>query len=256
MGYAFEVTRRIARSLLPDRLRSAAWRQLRGLARRPPVGFVRFGSLRRVTPISSNWGADQGRPIDRYYIEQFLSRWAADVRGFVLEIQEDLYTRRFGGDRVKKLDVLSVAPGNPLATIVADLEDAKNIPDGSYDCIIATQTLQLIYNFDAAIRTMHRTLRPGGVALITVPGISKIARDEIEGWSTQWHFSEQSATKAFSKIFGEENVTAEAQGNVLAAIAFLHGLALSELSERELQHKDRDFPLIIEVRAQKPRMPQ
>lgn len=256
MGYGFEATRRMARSLLPDRLRRAAWRRIRGLTRRPPVGFVRFGSLRRVTPISSNWGEDRGVPIDRYYIEQFLSRCAADVRGSVLEIQEDWYTRRFGGDHVKKSDVLSVAPGNPLATIIANLEDAKNIPDCSYDCIIVTQTLQLIYNYDAAIRTMHRILCPGGVALVTVPGISKIARDEVDGWSAQWHFTQQSATKAFSKIFGEENVTAEAHGNVLAAIAFLHGLAICELRGKELQHKDHDFPLIIEVRAQKPRIPQ
>ena len=38
----------------------------------PPVGEVRFGSLRMVTPISTNWGLDRGLPIDRYYIERAL----------------------------------------------------------------------------------------------------------------------------------------------------------------------------------------
>ena len=39
----------------------------------PRVGRVRFGSLRRLTPISRAFGFDRGLPIDRYYIERFLS---------------------------------------------------------------------------------------------------------------------------------------------------------------------------------------
>ena len=39
-----------------------------------PVGGVHFGNLRRIDPISRNWGYDRGLPIDRYYIEAFLSR--------------------------------------------------------------------------------------------------------------------------------------------------------------------------------------
>ena len=251
MRQVFEVAKDWVRSLLPDHLRRSVGLRIRGLSRRPPVGFVRFGSLRRLSPISGSWGVDRGIPIDRYYIERFLSQWAVDVRGSVLEIRDNWYARRFGGDRVKELDILSLLPGNPLATIIADLEDAKNIRDCMYDCIIITQTLQLIYNYESAIRTMHRVLRPGGVALVTVPGISKIARDDVEDWSAQWHFTQQSAKTAFSKIFGDKNVAASAHGNVLAATAFLHGLAICELRESELRHEDRDFPLIIAVRAQK-----
>src|SRR5690348_8634455 len=36
------------------------------------VGRVNFGDLRRLKPISVVWGFDRGRPVDRYYIEQFL----------------------------------------------------------------------------------------------------------------------------------------------------------------------------------------
>jgi SAM-dependent methyltransferase len=247
MGRAFKITKDVARSLLPE----PAWRRIRGFTKWPSVGFVRFGSLRRLTPISKNWGANRGIPIDRYYIEQFLSEWASDIRGCVLEVHEDRYARQFGSVHVKNVDILSVVPNHPVANIIADLNDAKDIPQSSYDCIILTQTLQLIYNYDAAIRTLHRILRPGGVALVTVPGISKIARDEEEGWSTQWHFTEQSARKAFATIFGEQHVMASSHGNVLAATAFLYGLALCELSEKELQHRDPDFPLIIEIRAQR-----
>src|SRR6185295_12180787 len=69
----------------------------------PPVGFVRFGSLRRLSPISREYGFDRGRPIDRHYIETFLARHAVDVAGDVLEIKDDGYTRRFGAGRVVRL---------------------------------------------------------------------------------------------------------------------------------------------------------
>ena len=87
----------------------------------PPVGRVSFGNLRRVTPISREFGFDRGLPVDRYYIENFLTHHADDIRGRVLEIGDNSYTRRFGGDHVTKSDVLHVVEGNPQATIVGDL---------------------------------------------------------------------------------------------------------------------------------------
>jgi hypothetical protein len=76
------------------------------LTRWPAVGAVRFGSLRRVTPISRQFGLDRGQAIDRYYIESFLARHATDIRGRVLEIGDDSYTRKFGDGCVTRSDVL------------------------------------------------------------------------------------------------------------------------------------------------------
>ena len=42
----------------------------------PPAGGVQFGDLRRVTPISRIFGWDRALPIDRYYIEKFLTSCA------------------------------------------------------------------------------------------------------------------------------------------------------------------------------------
>src|SRR5439155_7463170 len=55
-----------------------------------------LGTLRRLTPLSDAWGFDRGTPIDRYYIERFLKRHQADIRGRVLEIRDSTYTQRFG----------------------------------------------------------------------------------------------------------------------------------------------------------------
>jgi len=156
-------------------LSESARRWLRVQCRRgewaPPVGFVRFGSLRRLSPISREYGFDRGMPIDPHYIETFLARHAGDVAGDVLEIKDDGYTRRFGGDRVRKSDVLCLEADDPHATIVGDLVAAPQIPTGSFDCAIVTQTLQFVYDAQAAFATLHRILSPGGVLLATVPGI-------------------------------------------------------------------------------------
>jgi glycosyltransferase involved in cell wall biosynthesis len=217
---------------------------------RPRVGRVRFGSLRRLTPISRAFGFDRGLPIDRYYIERFLSVHEADVRRNVLEIGDDTYTRRFGGDRVTKSDVLHVSEGNPKATIVGDLTRAAHIPPDSFDCVILTQTLHLIYDVRGALETLHRILKPGGVLLATFPGISQISDDR---WRDSWHwaFTHLSARRLFEEIFPTTNVCVEVRGNVLTAIAFLHGLAAEELRQDELDYRDDHYEVSILVRAVK-----
>jgi hypothetical protein len=91
-----------------------------GCGGHPEIGAARLGDLRRVTPFGRRFGSDRRFPVDRYYIERFPVAHAHDVRGRVLEIKDDYYTRRFGGDRVTRSVVLHVVPGNPRATIVAD----------------------------------------------------------------------------------------------------------------------------------------
>jgi SAM-dependent methyltransferase len=217
----------------------------------PPVGQVRFGSLRRLTPISSIFGFDRGRPIDRYYIENFLARHSGDLQGRVLEIEEDTYIRKYGGSRVKISDVLHVEEGNPQATLVGDLTRADHIPSDAFDCIIFTQTLQLIFDTRSAIQTLYRILKPGGVLLATFPGISQIEKD-YEWGDWYWAFTTMSARLLFEKAFPAADVEVEAYGNVLVAVSFLHGLAVEELSQEEFDYHDPNYEFLITVRAVKP----
>jgi SAM-dependent methyltransferase len=220
----------------------------------PPVGAVRFGSLRRRAPLSQQWGDDRGGPVDRYYIEGFLAACRKDVRGRVLEIAEDVYSRWFGGSRVTRFDILEYQKGeHPRATIVGDLTAADHIPSNTFDCVIVTQTLQLIYDVEAAIGTIHRILKPGGVALITVPGISQLNRHDRETWGDYWcwGFTARTLERLFREHFQSGDVEVEAHGNVLAATAFLYGLGRGELTRRELDFRDPEYQLLITVRAQK-----
>lgn len=219
----------------------------------PPVGWVRFGSLRRMTPISRVF-FERGQCVDRYYIENFLATHTQDIRGHVLEIGNDVYMRKFGGARVAKCDVLHVWEGNPKATLVADLTCADPIPSETFDCIILTQTLQYIYDVRAALRHLYRILKPGGVLLATFPGISQIARKDMDRWGDYWRFTTLSAQRIFTEVFPVANVGVKVYGNILAAIAFLQGLAAEELTKEELDYSDPDYEVLIAVRAVRPKV--
>lgn len=219
--------------------------------RRPPVGWVNLGSLGRVKPISPDFGLDRGLAIDRYYIENFLARYAEDIQGHVLEIKEALYTYKFGGDRITKSDVLHVEAGNPKATIVADLTKADHLPSNTFDCIILTQTLPFIYDVRAAIKTLHRILKPGGVLLVTVPGITQISHDDMDRWGQYWSFTTLSTQRLFEEAFDQDKIEVTAYGNVLSAIAFLHGLVTEELEQSKLDYHDLTYQVLITARAVK-----
>jgi glycosyltransferase involved in cell wall biosynthesis len=221
---------------------------------RPPVGQVDFGSLRRLNPISTRFGFDRGKPIDRYYIETFLACHADDIQGRVLEIGDYFYTRQCGGGRVEISDVLHVTEGNPRATIVADLTRADHVPSDAFDCIVFTQTLQFIYGVRSAIQTLHRILRPGGVLLATAPGIGRMLDPAQDEWDTHyyWAFTPPAMRSLAEETFPAANVEVEAHGNVLTAISFLHGLAAEELGEQELKRRTPGYEVLITVRAVKP----
>jgi hypothetical protein len=219
--------------------------------RRPPIGEVSFGDLRRLRPISRSFGMNRGRPIDRYYIEGFLARHADDIRGRVLEIKDASYTRRYGGGRVSVSDVLDVEEENRQATIVADLTRADHVPSDAFDCIIFTQTLHFIYDVRSAIRTLHRILKPGGTLLATFPGISQTSCAKLDE-RYLWAFARSTARWLFEEAFPAANIEVAAHGNVLVAIAFLHGLAVEELRREELDYHDPDYEVLITLRAVKP----
>lgn len=236
-----------ARRIVPPPARSRV-RRLAGPLR-PLLTGLRLH--RPVTPLSRQFGYDRGLPVDRWYIERFLAENAENVTGSVLEVGDAAYTRRFGGARVSRSDVLNVRSGDPDTTYVADLADAPGLPSGAFDCAILTQTLHLVYDLPAAVRTVHRVLRPGGVALVTVPGISPISTDTWAG-SWYWSLTPLAAQRLFGDVFGATNVEVTGWGNVASAVAFLQGRAAQELQSRELDVVDPQFPLLVTIRALRP----
>jgi len=208
---------------------------------------VDFGSLRKLTPVSECWGFDRGRPVDRYYIENFLERHQDDIRGTVLEIQNNRYTVRYGGDKVHCSETLDNESSNPT-TYHLDLRESQNLPEERFDCIIFTQTLQLVDDVDAVIKNLYAMLKMGGVLLCTVPTVSKIA---IEENCDYWRFTKAAARYLFKKKFNESKLYIEAFGNIFIGVCFLEGITVEEINKEELDYYDKNFPLIVCVRAAK-----
>jgi peptidoglycan/xylan/chitin deacetylase (PgdA/CDA1 family) len=211
---------------------------------------VDWGDLRRTDPLSRDWGYDRGTPVDRRYIEQFLAAHSSDVRGAVLEVQEDDFTRRFGGRRVATSDVLDLETGNARATIHADLRCAPEIASEAYDCIILTQTLHVIDDAAAALSECVRLLKPGGVVLATLPSASRVCLEYGEEGDL-WRVTRAGAVSMFEKAFGAGAVESTAYGNVLTNVAFLHGVAGEELADAEFEAHDPYYPALVGVRARK-----
>jgi len=212
---------------------------------------VEFGSLHTTTPVSRVFGLDRGTPINRYYIEKFLADRAGLIRGRVLEVGDSDYTRRFGGSRVERCEVLHATAENQAATIVGDLSDIATLPAKAFDCFICTQTFDCIYDVQQAVRGAHHLLKPGGVLLATLSGISQISRYDMERWGEYWRFTTPSALRLFQPVF-TGGVEVESFGNVLAATAFLQGLAIEDLPDPALlDEHDPDYQLVITVVAHK-----
>ncbi len=62
--------------------------------------------------------------------------------------------------------------------------------------------------------------------------------------------------RLFEEDFPAGSVEIAAHGNVLAAISFLHGLAVEELRPEELEYRDPYYQLLITVRAVKSKSKQ
>lgn len=236
-----------AKQVLGRRLYDAIKRIVRGRQR----GDV-LGPLRRVTPLIEEDIWKRGVPIGRFYTnKRFLPQYAGDIHGHVLEVSESVYTKWFGKDRVSQSDVLHLT-GCPEATIIADLTKADNILSDTFDAIVITFTLQFIYDIDAAILTLHRILKPGGVILAVFDSTSRVSRADMDLYGEYWRVTTASAQKLFEECFPRAGVTVKAYGNVLAVVASLHGMVSEDFFEAELDYHDPDIEMVIAVRAVKP----
>ncbi len=221
---------------LPRALRPHVPRSVRRLVTR-----ARFGDLRRTEPLTE-WGAHRGKPVDRWYIEGWLGEQAHLVRGHALEVKEDLYASRLGAGSV---DVVDIDPGNMHATVVGDLCAPSTLSPETYDVAVVTQTLQLVPRPADAVRHLLTALKPGGSLLLTVPALSRLADP-----SDRWRWTPLGLRDLLTEVApsGAE-VDIRGLGNVLAARAFLFGLAVPDLDEDVLSRSDADYPMVVGARV-------
>jgi len=211
---------------------------------RPRQLYLLSGSTR---PLSAVYGYDRGTPIDRFYIESFLHLNSSNIKGRCLEIRNNDYTLRFGGQKVTVSDILDVDPKNHQATITADLQSMPQVPDDSYDCIILTQVLQYMREPRKAAHECRRILRRDGILLITLPALGRVDPEAgLDG--DYWRFTRASASSLFD---GFSYVEIESYGNVRTAMLYLIGAAQEDIPRRLLTSHDPWFPVIISIAAKR-----
>lgn len=193
-----------------------------------------------LRPISDCYGYDRGTPVDRIYIEAFLRCHRHDIRGHGAEIKTDDYLRRFGRDQVRNTTVIDIDPRNLQARLRADLSHPHSLPTETFDCIVLTQTLQLLADPTVALTNCHQALRSGGALLVTVPCLGRISPSSRS--QDQWRFTPAGLWQLFSAWDGPVTVTGH--GNLRVCLAALLGEATEDLAPAELAHHDPDFPLV------------
>lgn len=196
-----------------------------------------------IQPLNRTFGFSRGTPIDRYYIEKFLKEEKDCIRGKVLEVAEDTYTRKYGTDVTESL-MLHVSSEEPRF-VKGNFETGEGISTETMDCIILTQVLPFMFDCNAAIFNIYRMLKPGGRCLITVNGISQISRYDMERWGHYWQFTDLSLRKLLEREVPKDKIQVRTYGNVKAATAMLYGMAAEELRQQELDYIDEDYQISI-----------
>ncbi len=226
------------------------WNIVRGyLCKEENVGYIqKLGKY----PAGRLFGHNRGGSIGRYYINQFLSGHQADIKGNVLEIGDRCYTDQYGMN-VEGAYVLHYSGDGVTEPydFKGDLQSGEGIKNNFFDCIILTQVLDFIFDIHSAARTIKRSLKIGGVCLITVSGITPISRSDMDRYGHFWNFT----TKSLSELFAEDGLDTEVvfYGNCKVACACLQGMSSEDLTQEELACRDDDFQVIITARVKRVR---
>ncbi|MEI7474105.1 MAG: methyltransferase [bacterium] len=204
-----------------------------------------FKYLFKNKPLNRTFGYDRGTPIDRYYIENFLNTNNNLIKGNVIEVAENTYTKNFGRNKVLKSLILHANNTDVKADIIGNLETGENLPEAIADCFIMTQTLPFMLNPKEGIKNALKLLKADGVLLITVPGIVQISRYDMDRWGHYWSFTDLSLQKLLEEFVHKEKIEIKTYGNVKSACGLLYGYSQEEFTKSDLDHYDKDYQVTI-----------
>jgi hypothetical protein len=206
----------------------------------------RWGNLRVDEPFSSVWGIDRGTPVDRYFGDRFFDENRQLITGKVLEIQNPVYTDRYGVD-VQQADSIDI-DGKFGPTIVCDLAKAEGVvASDSYDCFLLPYTLLVVKDLEGALRNAMRVVKPGGTVLATTSVLTPVFAEYPE----YWRMTENGWRELLERVWPGQEVEVRTHGNCVSAVASILGLAQEELTMQELDRHDPRFPVVISIKGRK-----
>lgn len=220
------------------------WHSLLRTFYRETYPVINAISQMNTHPVSEQFATERGMPIDRYYVELFLKKNKHFIKGTVLEIEDNSYTRLFGGDDCDSI-VMDVSSQSETVDFIANLETGKGIRERITDCFICTQTLMYLYDLKRTADSIYRLLKPEGVALITCSGISQNSRRCMDNYGCTFNYN----TDALRLMFGDtdrfEILDIGSYGNVKTVSAHIVGLCQEDLNEDDFSVNDKYYPLVV-----------
>lgn len=82
--------------------------------------------------------------------------------------------KSIASDQISVYHTLDLQPRGTDTTYVGDVQDMHMIRDSSYDSAICLEVLEHVPDPQRAVGEIQRILRPGGVAIISVPHLSRL----------------------------------------------------------------------------------
>lgn len=179
---------------------------------------------------------DRTRPSRWQYDYLTLSRLARDVEALVREVPRgvtDSPALDLGADKSPYRDLLR-SRGYAVKTLDITLDggadyagtaESTGLPDGSFDLVLCTQVLEHCMNPWAAIREIHRILKPGGHVIASAPHVWFFHPHPTD----HWRFTQEGMAHLCREA-GLEPVSLLAQGgSVLTLFQVLNFLAYGVL---------------------------
>jgi len=155
-----------------------------------------YATLRRVE--DAHWWYRQLRRVVRFHLERFLPGWRdAAILDAGCGTGANLAALEGSGRRVGldlSADALAGCRTRDLRELVRGDATALPFADGSFDAVLSMSVIYHAWVRDpaAALRELHRVLRPGGLLLVDVPAYASLysAHDEAVMTARRFRASE------------------------------------------------------------------
>lgn len=176
------------------------------------------------------------REYDRYFIRKFFSEWGMPrLRPGVSVLDAGSGNRAEQMFRQQILDrgaelTTCDAKANDGVDLVVDLHSLP-LPDAKFDLLLCIQVLEHVRHPDKACAEFYRVLKPGGVAIVTVPQITQTLTD---GTPPHYFNFTRHGIEACLVYAGFTITATEAQGGHFCALGTLLHYSVKVLGDSSL----------------------
>jgi hypothetical protein len=208
------------------------------------IGLHIYLHRKGILPLSRNFGSERGNPVGRYYVETFLRRNSQYIIGRCLEFGEARYKSYFFN--AEQYEVISIIDG-PDVDYVADIHDAKSLPNIVFDSIICTQVFEHLAYPEKAAFSLFNLLKPNGVLLFTAP-----FTNQVHYCPTDYHRFTPECCRLILENAGFRIEEIDFGGNCMVCTGSLMGMVTEDFKKYDLEYQDPIYPYNILIRARHP----